>query len=167
MAGNYCHLCKLATKEFVQLAKYEEPWVHEELKLQGNEFVSLLEIKPKAKPQNGVKTTTWWPFIPMNHFIVPLIQCLIGVRDNILTKFRNLINEYVEYLSPVEVDTRLDVGAMNLKQGNKLVTLQLQLLMHPRLSIFCQLDKLFCSKFAQMAIIASHTLLPKNHAIVG
>ena len=89
--------------------------MHEELKLQVDEFVSLLEIKLKAKPQNGVKTTTWWPFIPMNHFIVPLLHCLIGVGDNILTKFRDLINEYVEYLSPVEVDTRLAVGAMHLK----------------------------------------------------
>ena len=115
MSGDHCHLCKLAAKEFVQLAKDGEPWVHEELKLQGDEFVSLLKIKPKVKPQNGVKTTTWWPFIPMNHFIVPLIHCLIVIGDNILTKFRDLINEYIEYLSPVKVDTRLAVGAVNLK----------------------------------------------------
>ena len=80
-----------------------------------DEFIALQEIKPKAKPQNGVKTTTWWPVIPMNHFIVPLLHCLIGVGDNILAKFRDTINEYVEYLSPVEVDTRLAVGVMELK----------------------------------------------------
>ena len=51
----------------------------------------------------------------MNHCIVPLLHCLIGVEDTILTKFCNLINGHVEYLSPVEVDTRLAVGGMNLK----------------------------------------------------
>ena len=47
----------------------------------------------------------------MNHFIVPLLHCLIGVGDNILTKFCDIINEYVEYVFPVEVDTRLAMGA--------------------------------------------------------
>ena len=83
--------------------------------MKGDKFVALWEIKPKAKPQNGVKTTTWWSFIPRNHFITPFFHCLIGVGDNILTKFRDIVNEYIEYLSPVEVNTRLAVGATGLK----------------------------------------------------
>ena len=38
MSGDHCHLCKLAAKEFVQLSTDREPWVHEELKLKGNEL---------------------------------------------------------------------------------------------------------------------------------
>ena len=93
MSGDHCHLCKLAAKEFVQLTKDGEPWVHAELQMKGDEFIVLQGNKPKAKPQNGVKSATWWPFIPMNHFIVPLLHCLIGVGDNILTKFRDIINQ--------------------------------------------------------------------------
>lgn len=51
----------------------------------------------------------------MNHFIVPLLHCLIGVGDNIFSRFRNIVNEQIEYLSPVEVDTRLAGGAMEAK----------------------------------------------------
>ena len=32
-----------------------------------------------------------------------------------MTKFRNIVNEYIEYLSPVEVDTRLAVGTMTME----------------------------------------------------
>ena len=73
--------------------------------------------KPKKNPTNGVKSVTWWPFIPMDHFIVPLLHCLIGVGDNMFTRFRDIVNEKIEYLSPEEVYTRLAVGAMEGKIG--------------------------------------------------
>ena len=115
MSGDHCHLCKLSAKEFVNLAKNGELWVHEELAKMGEAFVEVQKVKPKTNPKNGVKAVTWWPFIPMNHFVVPLLHCLIGVGDNIFTKFRDIVNDKIEYLSPVEVDTRLAVGAMEVK----------------------------------------------------
>ena len=35
MSGDHYHLCKLAAKRFVQLAKDEDPWVQEEFKMKG------------------------------------------------------------------------------------------------------------------------------------
>ena len=39
MSGDHCHLYKLSAKEFVNLAKNGELWVHEELAKMGEAFV--------------------------------------------------------------------------------------------------------------------------------
>ena len=65
-----------------------EPWVQEEMERLGALFELELKEKPNKDPINSVKSRSWWPFIPVEHFVVPLLHCLIGVGDNVFSKFR-------------------------------------------------------------------------------
>ena len=55
--------------------------------------------KTKRKAKLGVKDIPWFMFIPFDHFTVPLLHCLIGIRDNILREFHNIAGEDIGYLS--------------------------------------------------------------------
>ena len=48
----------------------------------------------------------WWDFIPIDHYAVPLLHCLIGIGDDILSKFRAIISDEIESISPEEVEAR-------------------------------------------------------------
>ena len=80
-------------------------------------FGKLYHEKKKRNPKLDVKDVTWWPFVTMNHFIVPLLHCLLGVGDNIFTKCHNIVNLEIDYISPEEVEMRLAVGVMEIKIG--------------------------------------------------
>ena len=67
--------------------------------------------KTKRKAKLGVKDLPWFTFIPFDHFTVPLLHCLVGIGDNILTKFRDIVSEEIEYLPCLEIETRLSAGS--------------------------------------------------------
>jgi len=53
--------------------------------------------------------------IPSQNISVSLLHCLIGIGNTILTKFREIISEHTEYLSPDEVKASLAIRAMEEK----------------------------------------------------
>ena len=54
----------------------------------------------------GVKSKLWWDFIPIDHYVVPLLHCLIGIGDNIMTRFRHTVSEQIEYIPDDEIAAR-------------------------------------------------------------
>ena len=61
------------------------------------------EAKRKKKPQMGVKQTPWFEFIPVANHVVPLLHCEIGVGNDLLKMLRNIVNEFIENMTPTEV----------------------------------------------------------------
>ena len=106
-------MCKLSLSEFSDLIRDGDPWSYNEMKSFAAEFRDNTDRK--KKPVNGIKNSPWWTMIPLQNIIVPLLHYLIGIGDNILTKFRDIISEHIEYLSPDEVKARLAIGAMEEK----------------------------------------------------
>ena len=69
----------------------------------------LLKMASKidgGKPQMGIKKEPWWPFIPLSHYVVPLLHVLIGIGNDLLDGFRDWVNDEVESLDHQEVRTR-------------------------------------------------------------
>jgi len=103
MSGQHCMLCKLSRKEFDEYKDKDKngiPWTTD----------ALVEIGTKVgtpeqggRPISGVKKPPWWPFIKMEHVMVPLLHCLIGIGNNLLDRFCDIVNEYIEKLSPAEI----------------------------------------------------------------
>ena len=81
----------------------------------GEEFETKYKQDRKAKPIMGMKEKPWWDFIPLRHYVVPLLHCLIGIGNDILTKFRETISEEIEYISPEEMDARGAQAALEVK----------------------------------------------------
>ena len=114
MSGNWCHLCMLNAKEFEDLAKDGDEYTYALMKQFADHYKTEL-TKEKAtapKAQFGMKDDPSWPFIPLSHFIVPLLHCLIGIGDDIFSKFRDIVSEKIEYLSREELATRNSAGAI-------------------------------------------------------
>ena len=55
---------------------------------------------------DGVKEDPCWDCIPLQNVIVPLLNCLIGIDNDIFTKIRDLVSEHIEYLSVEETTAR-------------------------------------------------------------
>jgi len=51
----------------------------------------------------GVKQEPWWPFLKFEHHMVPLLHCLIGIGNNLLDKFCDVIRVFCEKLSAEEI----------------------------------------------------------------
>ncbi len=47
--------------------------------------------KQKGEPKLGVKKKPWWPFIPVTHYMVPLLHCEIGIGNQLLDTLRDTI----------------------------------------------------------------------------
>jgi hypothetical protein len=41
----------------------------------------------------GVKQEPWWSFLKFEHQMVPLLHCLIGIRNNLVDIFCDMIDE--------------------------------------------------------------------------
>ena len=102
MSGNWCHLCRLSRAEFSNLAKDGDPWTWELYR----EVTERVQSSSDKKPQLGVKTAPWWDFIPLDHYVVPLLHCLIGIGNDILTAFRETVSESIDYISTEEIQAR-------------------------------------------------------------
>jgi hypothetical protein len=57
------------------------------------------------KPKKGIhclgyKKKPWWPFIPLDHYMVHLLHCEIGIGNQLLDWLRAIINEHIACYSP-------------------------------------------------------------------
>ena len=82
----------------------------------------------------GVKKKPWWLFILLPNYLVPLLHCLIGIGNQLLAKFRAIINEHIaEYslgeeaihasISILKISSptqqQKETSGMNLMMGGK------------------------------------------------
>ena len=51
----------------------------------------------------GVKQMPWFEFILVANHVVPLLHCEIGVGNDLLKMLRNIVNEFIENMTPTEV----------------------------------------------------------------
>ncbi len=81
MSGQHCMMCQLSQKEFNENKEKDGlPWTFHDLVHIGTEVCTQLG----GKPLNGVKQEPWWPFLKVEHHIVPLLHCLIVIGNNLL-----------------------------------------------------------------------------------
>ena len=93
-------LCQLSRKQLNQNKdKVGLPWTYDDLVRIGTEVCTARG----GKPLLGVKQEPWWPFLKFEHLMVPLLHCLIGIGNNLINRFCDVVNEYVENLSAAEM----------------------------------------------------------------
>ena len=114
MSGTHCHLCKLPASKFKDLLTDGDKWAYAEMKELAIEYEN--ENKPNKKPKFGIKSLPWFSnSIPLENFVVPLLHCLIGVGNDIFSKFRDIVSEMIEYIGDEEAQTRGARVAMDEK----------------------------------------------------
>ena len=134
ISGKWCHLCKMSAAEMTNLMASGEPWdgIHEMKQLASDQKKKLKDwedtsprkrTKTPPQPNLGMKDEPWWDFIPLDHYIVPLLHCEIGIGDLILSAFREFVSENIEYISSSEKDTRQSKAKM---EEMRIETLQAQ-----------------------------------------
>jgi len=69
--------------------------------------------KQKGEPKLGVKKKPWWPFIPVSHFMVPLLHCEIGIGNQLLDMLRDIINKHLENMTRTEERMRASIPILN------------------------------------------------------
>jgi hypothetical protein len=97
MLGHWCMQCTMqmqCTLTEDQLCEVGT-WTMDEYCRLGDEA----ERQRKGKTQLGVKQKPWWPFIPVSHYMIPLLHCMIGVGNQLLDVLRDIINEQLENLT--------------------------------------------------------------------
>jgi hypothetical protein len=80
-------------------------WTMEELCRLGDEA----EQRRKGETMFGVKKKPWWPFIPITHYMIPLLHCMIGVGNQLLDMLRDIINEHLENMTHTEERVRASI----------------------------------------------------------
>lgn len=103
MAGYWCLQCRANWPQFLE---DQAPWTMVDL------CDHAEEAKRKKKPQMGVKQTPWFEFIPVANHVVPLLHCEIGVGNDLLKMLRNIVNEFIENMTPTEVALQLSIPAL-------------------------------------------------------
>ena len=99
MSGAHCMICQLTYKEFNDRENVGQLWTFGELTKVANEVISAR----RGAPSMGVKQHPWWPFLKFEHQMVPLLHCLIGIGNNLLDKFCDMIRVLCEKMSTEEV----------------------------------------------------------------
>jgi len=100
MSGQHCMLCQLSQKQFNENKDTTGlPWTYDDLVRIGTEVCT----ERGGKPLLGVKQESWLPFLNFKHLMVPLLLCLIGIGNNLINRFCDVVNEYVENLSTEEM----------------------------------------------------------------
>ena len=100
MSGHWCYLCKLCRSLFADAGhKAGEMWTMAEL-------LRVAQEVDGGTPKHGVKSKPWWPFIPLENYVIPLLHLLIGIGNDLLQSFRDWVNEEIECLDHQEVLTR-------------------------------------------------------------
>ena len=147
MSGKHCYLCQLSASEYKDLLQSGEPWSNDKMQA----IVKGLKTSKKKKkkttrkrkrveeekdpedndeghqdarldPHMGMKEDPWFPFIPVQNFVVPLLHCLIGIGNDLLKRLRWFISEEIEYISPMEIE----VGGILSSLEVKLASLRLE-----------------------------------------
>ncbi len=93
MAGHWCMQCKVMRLQFT--GDDCELWTMDQLVSRGDEAIT-------NNPVLGVKYKPWWPFIPLQNYVVPLLHCKIGVGNQLLDRLRAIVQEHIEKYSPGE-----------------------------------------------------------------
>ena len=107
-SGSKCFLCRLSAREFKTSMKAGELWTYDLM----NEFVSNMK---NDKPIEGCKERPWWQMIPISNYLVPLLHTLIGIGNDILDNFRDIVNEDIECLDKKEIAARRAMSATELR----------------------------------------------------
>ncbi len=76
MAGHWCRKCKAMRQQFSDNCVL---WTMDELVRCGKDAKTK-----KGDPLFGVKVKPRWPFIPLDHYMVPLLHCEIGIGNQLL-----------------------------------------------------------------------------------
>ena len=71
MAGHWCMQCKAMRLQFTEDC---ELWTMGQLVGRSDDAIT-------NNPVLGVKQKPWWPFIPLQNYVVPLLHCEIGVGN--------------------------------------------------------------------------------------
>jgi hypothetical protein len=107
MSGHWCTQCTMqmqCTLTEVQLSEVQM-WTIEEYCRLGDEA----ERQGKGETKLGVKQKPWWDFIPITHYMVPLLHCMIGVGNQLLDMLRDIINEHLENLTCTKEKIRASI----------------------------------------------------------
>ncbi len=96
MAGHWCMQCKATWQQFSDDCKL---WTMNELVRCGKDA----ETK-KRDPLLEVKKKPWWPFIPLDHYMVPFLRCEIGIGNQLLDWLQANINKHITCYSPGKED---------------------------------------------------------------
>ena len=99
MSGHWCYLCMMRRTQFSDVNQRADPWTMDKI-------VEVAEEVAGKKPKMGVKQKPWWPFIPLQNYIIPLLHVLIGIGNDLLSSFRDWVNDEIESLDQQEVRTR-------------------------------------------------------------
>jgi hypothetical protein len=103
MAGHWCLQCMASKVQFLDEMRL---WTMDDLNKLGEKAENR---RKEEQPQLGIKQRPWWPFIPLSHYMVPLLHCEIGIGNQLLDKLRDCINEHIEKMAPTEMETRLSI----------------------------------------------------------
>ena len=115
MSPKWCHLCQVREGHRSDLTRTDTAWdvpKYQEAaekvdKMNADRAARLNKEKSEMNESHlGVKSKLWWDFIPIEHYVVPLLHCLIGIGDNILTRFREIVSEHIEYIPEDELAAR-------------------------------------------------------------
>ena len=101
MSPKWCHLCQVREGNRRDLNRTDTAWTTD-LYNEAAETVDKMNADKAARLNKdksdmneshlGVKSKLWWDFIPIDHYVVPLLHCLIGIGDNIMTRFRHTVS---------------------------------------------------------------------------
>ena len=69
--------------------------------------------KQKGEPKLGMKKKAWWPFIPLSHFMVPLLHYEIGIGNQLLDMLQDIINEHLGHMPCTKERMRASITVLN------------------------------------------------------
>ena len=102
MSGQWCFLCRLSRSQYSNKCHEEgELWTTELLKELGDKITNT-----EGNPDQGIKKAPWWEFLPLHHYMIPLLHALIGIGNDLLDNFFDHINEEIEDIDVQEYKTR-------------------------------------------------------------
>ena len=120
MSGKHCHLCQTSLAEMKTLARDGQRWTYEEMDRLAASYQS--DKRKSKKATMGMKNSPWFKCIPLENYVVPLLHCLIGVGNDLFSKFRDIVSEEIEYISQEEILTREAQAAMASKIDSLVAT---------------------------------------------
>ena len=107
MSGHWCMQCTMQMQcslTEVQLSEVKM-WTIEEYCRLGDEA----ERRGNGETKLGVKQKPWWDFIPITHYMVPLLHCMIGVGNQLLDMLRDIFKEHLENMTHTEERIRASI----------------------------------------------------------
>ncbi len=90
MAGHWCMQCKATRLQFTEDC---ELWTMDQLVSRGDDAIT-------NNPVLGGKQKPWWPFIPLQNYVVPLLHCKIGIGNQLFDRLCAIVQEHIEKYSP-------------------------------------------------------------------